>query len=85
MELLEINEIKITNRGMITIPRHLRSKYNLQKGQKLKIIDRNGEIVLIPLLDLEKERPNFVSIEELMKSFEEEHQIEIELENRSPI
>lgn len=40
--------------------------------------------MLIPLLDLEKERNSFVSIEDLMKSIEEDHQIEIELENRSP-
>ena len=84
MELMDLNDVQITNRGMITIPRQLRQKYNLQKGQKLRIIDRNGEIVLIPLLDLEKEREFFVSIEELMESIEEDHQIEIELENRSP-
>lgn len=84
MELMDLNDVQITNRGMVTIPRQLRQKYNLQKGQKLRIIDRNGEIVLIPLLDLEKERNSFVSIEDLMKSIEEDHQIEIELENRSP-
>ena len=38
-----------TIKGQIVIPVELRKKYKIQKGSKLAIIDREGEIILKPL------------------------------------
>ncbi|MEW6188571.1 MAG: AbrB/MazE/SpoVT family DNA-binding domain-containing protein [Actinomycetota bacterium] len=42
--------VKATAKGQIVIPANLRKKYNIIKGTKVKIEDRNGEIVVKPLL-----------------------------------
>lgn len=38
-----------TIKGQVVIPASLRKKYHIQKGSRLAILDRNGEIVLKPL------------------------------------
>lgn len=38
-----------TIKGQVVIPAFLRKKYHIQKGSRLAILDRNGEIVLKPL------------------------------------
>jgi len=42
--------VKTTVKGQIVIPAKLRRKYNITKGTRIKVIDRNGEIVIQPLL-----------------------------------
>ena len=40
----------ITSKGQITLPKHLREKLNLNKGDKLDCQpDENGAVMLIPL------------------------------------
>lgn len=38
-----------TIKGQILIPVELRKKYHIQKGSRLAVIDREGEIILKPL------------------------------------
>lgn len=38
-----------TMKGQIVIPVFLRKKYHIQKGTRLAVLDRNGEIVLKPI------------------------------------
>ena len=52
--------VTMTNRGMITIPASIRKKFNLQDGQHLAIIEQEDKIVLIPIIDFEKEREFFL-------------------------
>jgi AbrB family looped-hinge helix DNA binding protein len=42
--------VKATAKGQIVIPAKLRKKYHIIKGTKVKIEERNGEIVVKPLL-----------------------------------
>mgnify|MGYP000459831376 CR=1 FL=1 len=42
--------VKTTVKGQIVIPAELRKKYHITKGTRVKIIDRNGEIVIQLLL-----------------------------------
>jgi bifunctional DNA-binding transcriptional regulator/antitoxin component of YhaV-PrlF toxin-antitoxin module len=66
---------------MITIPLSYRKKYHLKPGDKMGIFERNGELVLIPLVDLDKERKNFVSATEMEAYLEKAKAQDIELEN----
>lgn len=52
--------VTMTNRGMITIPASIRKKFNLQDGQPLAIIEQEDKMVLIPIIDFEKEREFFL-------------------------
>jgi AbrB family looped-hinge helix DNA binding protein len=41
--------IQVRERGSITLPANLRRKYNLEKGNILRLVDLDGIIVLVPL------------------------------------
>jgi AbrB family looped-hinge helix DNA binding protein len=41
--------VKTTTKGQVVIPVEVREKYNISKGTKVVIIDRDGEIILKPL------------------------------------
>jgi len=42
--------VKVAVKGQIVIPAKLRRKYHITKGTRIKVIDRNGEIVIQPLM-----------------------------------
>lgn len=42
--------VKATAKGQVVIPAEVRKKYNIVKGTKVKVEDRDGEIVVKPLL-----------------------------------
>jgi AbrB family looped-hinge helix DNA binding protein len=42
--------VKTTVKGQVVIPAKLRKKYHIVKGTKVKIIERDGEIIIKPLL-----------------------------------
>lgn len=73
--------ITMTNRGMITIPASIRNKYQLKDGQPLVIIAQENKMVLIPIIDLEKERDSFLdsdAMKQILDQFDDE---EIHLED----
>ena len=70
--------VKINNKGMITIPARIRKKYNLITGNEVAIYDLNGQIVIIPILDIDKIRT--FTREEFGKVYEEIHDEEVKLE-----
>jgi AbrB family looped-hinge helix DNA binding protein len=41
--------INITPKGQITIPVHLRRKYNLQPGTQAEVIEERGEVKIKPV------------------------------------
>ena len=43
-------EVKIDKNGKITIPKHLRDKYNLKQGISLEINEINSELILKPYM-----------------------------------
>ncbi len=42
--------VKTTVKGQVVIPAKIRNKYHITSGTEVAVIDRNGEIVLKPLL-----------------------------------
>ena len=73
--------VTMTNRGMITIPASIRNKYQLKDGQPLVIIAQENKMVLIPIIDLEKERDSFLdsdAMKQILDQFDDE---EIHLED----
>ena len=76
--------IQITNRGMITIPIALRKKYNLKDGQHLIISEEEGKLYIVPLINFEQERKNFMNHDEMkkaLKKLEEFSEEELKQEN----
>lgn len=45
-------DIIVSSKGQIVIPHHLREKYEIKRGTKLKISDDNGLIKMIPPVKL---------------------------------
>jgi len=44
----------ITEKGTVTIPAEIRMKYNLKKGSKVKFVETDEGILLIPVVPLEE-------------------------------
>lgn len=42
---------KMSYKGQVVIPKHLRDKYGLKPDQKIRITEIDGHIAIIPLLD----------------------------------
>ncbi len=42
--------VRATIKGQVVIPAEIRRKYHITKGTKVIIIDKDGEIILKPLL-----------------------------------
>jgi AbrB family looped-hinge helix DNA binding protein len=72
--------IKLTQRGMITIPLNLRKKFHLKEGSKLVILEDEGKLMLIPLVDIEKIRSQLPTKEALSKSMDTDYDLDLELE-----
>ena len=77
--MVESKPLVINNKGMITIPAELRKKYNLQPGTKVTIVEVNGHLELLPVVDINKLRKHHAS--EFLESIEEARKTEIALEN----
>jgi len=77
--MTESKPILVNKKGMITIPVELRDKYNIQAGSSLSILEVNGHLEIIPIIDVDKLRKHNAT--EIMKSLEDSHDLEIKLEN----
>jgi len=42
----------LSKKGLMTIPSELRRKYGLKEGDKIRIIDRGGILLMVPLTDI---------------------------------
>jgi AbrB family looped-hinge helix DNA binding protein len=40
---------KVSAKGWIVIPKHLREKYGLKKGTQVRVVDYGEELALVPL------------------------------------
>ena len=45
-----MNIVKVAIKGQIVIPAELRKKYHIVTGTRVMVVERDGEIVLKPLL-----------------------------------
>lgn len=71
----------VTEKGTVTIPAHIRAKYGLRKGSKVKFVETEEGILLIPIIPLEelfgvdRDKKNVVC--EIIKEIQEERMGEI--------
>ena len=73
--------VKVTNKGMISIPAMIRKKYNIKDGDYVLIKeDQDGTIRLIPIESIEILRKNSLSVEESREIFAESRKEDRELE-----
>jgi AbrB family looped-hinge helix DNA binding protein len=70
--------VKMNNKGMITIPTDLRKKFQFKEGSEFVLLEIEGRINLIPILDLDQ--ISCTDGEKLSKSIDTAHEEEIELE-----
>ena len=78
-----VNRVKVTNRGMITIPSKIRKKLNNQDGKEYFIVeDFDGALMLIPFIDIEKEENRIENsiVDKILINMERERQQEINIE-----
>ncbi len=79
------NRVRVTNRGMITIPSKIRRKLNIIDGKEYFIVeDFDGALKLIPFIDIEKEENRIENsiVDKILNKMEKERQLEIDIEFR---
>lgn len=73
--------VKVTNKGMISIPAEIRKKYNISDGDYVLVKEeKNGEIKIIPIESEESLRKKGLTIEEFRKVFNQSRKEDMELE-----
>ncbi len=72
--------VKITNRGMISIPSIFRKKYNLEDGQYMLVIEDEGSLKLIPIKPTKELQEKGPDTEEVLKIIKESRKEDLELE-----
>lgn len=46
-----MNEVTVSTKGWVVIPKALRDKYNLQPGTQVRVVDYGGGLSIVPLPD----------------------------------
>jgi AbrB family looped-hinge helix DNA binding protein len=64
---------------MITIPKEIRKKNNIQPGSEVAIVELEGIITVIPIKDIKSTRN--ITLKEMEQSIEESREEELRLEN----
>nr|MDO8108907.1 AbrB/MazE/SpoVT family DNA-binding domain-containing protein [Candidatus Sigynarchaeota archaeon] len=77
--MAESKPILINKKGMITIPVDLRVKYRMLPGSRVSIIEVNGHLEIIPIVDIAELRKH--DAEDFEKSIEESNKQELALEH----
>jgi len=72
--------VKITNRGMVSIPAAFRKKYDLKDGNYVSVLEEEGTLRLIPLKSTEQLQEESIPAEEMLKIIAESRKEELELE-----
>ena len=74
------NIVKVTNRGMITIPASLRKKYGLRDGDQVIVVEDEGILKIIPLESIESLQNRSITIKEMLEILKRSREEELELE-----
>ena len=77
---MESQAVKVTNKGMITIPAKLRKKHNIKDGDKIVFIEDEDGIRIVKLYPLDELRKQSYTLEELKQMMEESRKEDLELE-----
>ena len=65
-KIIEEKKVKITNKGMISIPAAFRRSYGLKDGDKVLIIEDEGTLKIIPLKDIDELRRKSYNSKEML-------------------
>ena len=74
------NVVKVTNRGMITIPASLRKKYGLRDGDQVIVVEDEGMLKIIPLESIESLQNRSITTKEMLEILKRSREEELELE-----
>ena len=80
MRTMELNEVIMNQRGMITIPTKIRKKHQFKSGGKFYVIDYGDQIILIPKISDTEFNSNKIDDQKLIDSLYEDAERELELE-----
>ncbi|NMC04359.1 MAG: AbrB/MazE/SpoVT family DNA-binding domain-containing protein [Candidatus Lokiarchaeota archaeon] len=64
---------------MITIPADVRERFNLREGSKVTVMEIDGHIEIIPIVDIETLREH--NYAELSRIEDEDREMELRIEN----
>jgi len=73
--------VKITNKGMISIPAKLRKKHNLRDGDFVVISENEeGVMQITPIIPLQELKKQSATVEEFREIYKKARQEELDLE-----
>ena len=73
--------VKITNKGMVSIPASLRKKFHLQDGDYVVIGENeDGTMQITPIIPLEELKKQSATVEEFREIYNKSKQEELDLE-----
>ncbi|HEY0090797.1 MAG TPA: AbrB/MazE/SpoVT family DNA-binding domain-containing protein [Candidatus Lokiarchaeia archaeon] len=73
--------VKVTNKGMISIPAEIRKKYNISDGDYVLVKEEeNEEIKIIPIESEESLRKRGLTVEEFRKVLDQSRKEDLEQE-----
>ena len=72
--------VKVTNRGMVTIPASLRKKYGLQDGDQVIVVEDEGMLKIIPIKSIKSLQKRSVTTKEMLVILKRSREEELELE-----
>lgn len=78
---MHIKSMKVNKKGMITIPNDIREKYNIVEGSEVLVVEINGEIQIIPILDFDKIKELLPSRKKMKEAYIRSKEEEMELED----
>lgn len=79
--LIALNHTVIVNqRGMITIPAHIRKNNKITSGTEIVVLELDGVITLIPVLTEEQLREDLIPHRDMIRIYEQSKQQDVENE-----
>ena len=72
--------VKVTNRGMVSIPAAIRKKYKIKDGDRILFIEEEDGLKLHIIKTLEELQKNSYTTEEMIKLMEKTHKEDLEME-----
>ena len=78
--IMTLKTMKVNKKGMITIPNEIREKYDIVEGSEVFVIEVNGEIQIIPVVEFEGIKRFLPSRKEMKEAYFENRREELELE-----
>ena len=72
--------VKVTNRGMVSIPAVIRKKFKIKDGDRVLFIEEEDGLKLHIIKPLEELQKDSFTTEKMLKLMEKSHKEELELE-----